>query len=225
LYDVVRPTCNTIPSVVGRQVHIVVENLIWNEGIEAHFARHGVACEDVIAVTRGDFLAFENLPDRGGTHVMVGPDREWTHPLCQRPAGLGRRFLGARDRLGKPSGQANLDKGKRWIAMMESLEDAVKKAEAVKDTEQELEGLVPVKMTVSPNLGIVYSLRFSMDEMSFLREAAESQGMKLSEFIRDVAMKAAAEVQGKPSPRDEALKEARDLVGAAAKALDRIAKP
>jgi hypothetical protein len=109
--------------------------------------------------------------------------------------------------------------------MMESREEARRKAEAVKDTEQELEGLTPVKITISPNLGIVYSLRFSADEMGFLRKAAEIRGVKLSEFIRDVAMAAAAEAQDKPSPRDEALKEARELVGAAARALDKIAKP
>ena len=105
---------------------------------------------------------------------------------------------------------------------MESLDEARRKAEAVKDTEQELEGLIPVKMTVSPNLGIVYSLRLSTDEMSFIRQAAEKRGMKLSEFIREVAMAAASEAQDQPSPRDEALREARDLVGAAAKALDKI---
>ena len=108
--------------------------------------------------------------------------------------------------------------------MMENREEARRKAEAVKDTEQELEGLVPVKMTVSPNLGIVYSLRFSVEEMKVVRDAAKSRGMKLSEFIREGAMNAAAEAQDKPSPRDEALKEARELVGAAAKALDKIAR-
>ena len=107
--------------------------------------------------------------------------------------------------------------------MMESLDEARRKAEAVKGTEQEIEGLTPVKMTVSPNLGIVYSLRFSNDEMKVLREVAASRGMKLSEFIREVAMNAATATQDQPSPRDAALKEARDLVGAAAKALDKIA--
>jgi hypothetical protein len=26
-------------------------------------------------VAKGDFLGFENLPDRGGTHIMAGPDK------------------------------------------------------------------------------------------------------------------------------------------------------
>ena len=109
--------------------------------------------------------------------------------------------------------------------MMESLDDARRKAEAVKDTEQELEGLIPVKMTVSPNLGIVYSLRFSSDEMKVLRDAAKNRGMKLSEFIREVSMDAASQAQDRPSPRDKAVREARDLVGAAAKALDKLVRP
>lgn len=109
--------------------------------------------------------------------------------------------------------------------MTESREEARRKAEAVKDSEQELEGLKPVNMTISPNLGIVYSLRMTADEMLFLRKAAESRGMKLSEFMREAAMNAAAEAQGKPTPRDEALREVREHVGAAARALDRISKP
>ena len=109
--------------------------------------------------------------------------------------------------------------------MMESREEARRKAEAVKDTEQEIEGLVPVRIKVSPNLGIVYSLRFTRDEMKFLREAAEARRIKLSELIREGAMEAAARAQELPSPRDEALKEARDLVGAAARALEKIAQP
>jgi hypothetical protein len=127
--------------------------------------------------------------------------------------------------MGEPVCPKAVGKGQRWTVMMESLEEARRKAEAVKDTEQEIEGLIPVKMTVSPNLGIVYSLRFSTDEMKVLRDAAKSRGMKLSEFIREVAVTAAAEAQDRPTPRDEALKEARDLVGAAAKALDKLARP
>jgi hypothetical protein len=60
--------------VVGRPVSVVVDDLIWDEEIDAHFARHWVSRADVIAVARSEFLGFENLPDRGGTHIMIGPD-------------------------------------------------------------------------------------------------------------------------------------------------------
>jgi hypothetical protein len=109
--------------------------------------------------------------------------------------------------------------------MRESYEEAVRKAEAVKDTEAEIEGLVPVRARIKKNADTIYSLRFTSDEMTFLREAAESRGMKLSELIREGAMGAAARAKKVPTPRDEALKEARDLVGAAAKALDKLARP
>lgn len=107
---------------------------------------------------------------------------------------------------------------------MESLEDAVKKAEAVKDTEQESEGLRPVRARIKKNVvDTIYSHRFTADEMKFLREAAEGRGIKLSELIREGAIDAAAKAQDVPSPREEALKEAREFVGAAAKALEKAA--
>jgi len=109
--------------------------------------------------------------------------------------------------------------------LMETREEARRKQEAVKDTPQELEFLRPVRARIKQPVDTIYSLRLTADEMKALRESAEARGMKLSEFIREAAMNAAAVAQDKPSPRDEALKEARDLVGAAAKALDKITKP
>ncbi len=72
---------------------------------------------------------------------------------------------------------------------MKSREQAVREAESIKDTEQEIEGLTPViAAIISPNLGIVYSLRFSAAEMSLLRDAARERGIKLSELIREGAL-------------------------------------
>ena len=180
--------------------------------------------DDVVAIARSDFLGSKTClieVERTSSSVLTKTDESST----QYPDNLDAGPLGACDRLGKPISPANMGKGKRGTGLMESREEARRKAEAVKDTEQEIEGLIPVKVNISPNLGIVYSLRFTPGEMSFLREAAQRRGMKLSEFIREVAMNAAAQAQDKPTPRDEALKEARELVGAAARALDKIAKP
>jgi hypothetical protein len=55
-------------------MQVVVVDLVWDEEIDAHFARHGVTQDDVVSVARSDFLGFDNLPDRGGTHIIVGPD-------------------------------------------------------------------------------------------------------------------------------------------------------
>jgi hypothetical protein len=109
--------------------------------------------------------------------------------------------------------------------MMKTREELRREAEAIKGTEKEIEGLVPVKAKISPNLEIVYSLRLSEGEMSFIRNAAKRRGIKMSDLVREGAMNAAAEAMDQPSPRDEALKEARELVGAAAKALDKITRP
>ena len=105
---------------------------------------------------------------------------------------------------------------------MKSREQAVREAEAIKDTDQEIEGLTPVNARISPNLGTVYSLRFSAAEMSLLREAARERGIKLSELIREGALASAAQASGRPTPREEAIEEARELVGAAAKVLDKL---
>lgn len=107
---------------------------------------------------------------------------------------------------------------------MKTRDEMRREAEAIKGTELEIEGLIPVEAHISPNLGIVYSLRFSTDEMKVLRDAAKNRGIKLSEFIREGAMTLAAEAQDQPSPRDKAVQEARDLVGAAAKVLDKLAR-
>jgi hypothetical protein len=132
--------------------------------------------------------------------------------------------MGACDWMGKSACAEDLGTRKRWT-MMKTREEMRREAEAIKGTEQEIEGLVPVKARISPNLGIVYSLRLTEAEMSFIRNAAKRRGIKMSDLVREAAMNAAAEAQDKPTPRDEALKEARELVGAAARALDKIAKP
>src|SRR5690606_18962499 len=124
--------------------------------------------------------------------------------------------------MGKPVGSQDLGAGERW--KMKTREELRKEAEAVKGTEKEIEGLIPVKARISPNLQIVYSLRFSEEEMSFIRNAAKRRGIKMSDLIREGAMEAAARAQEGPSPRDEALKEARELVGAAARALEKLAR-
>ena len=131
--------------------------------------------------------------------------------------------MGACYGVGEPPCPENLGKGKGWT-VMKTRDEMRREAEAIKGTELEIEGLIPVEANISPNLGIVYSLRFSTDEMKVLRDAAKNRGMKLSEFIREVAMAAASEAQDQPSPRDKAVQEARDLVGAAAKALDKLAR-
>ena len=60
---------------VGEPVPIHVDELTWDDEIDAPLARHQVSQDDVVAVTKSDFLSFNNLPDRGGTQIMIGPDK------------------------------------------------------------------------------------------------------------------------------------------------------
>jgi uncharacterized protein (DUF1778 family) len=74
---------------------------------------------------------------------------------------------------------------------MESYDEIVKEIEKLKGSEQEMEGLVPVKALVSPNPGVVYSLRLSRDEMNRISEGAKRSGLKVSAFLRMAALAAA----------------------------------
>jgi hypothetical protein len=53
-----------------------IEILSWefDEENTEHLARHDVAPEDVLSVWSGSPAFFVNLPDRSGTHIMVGED-------------------------------------------------------------------------------------------------------------------------------------------------------
>ena len=59
---------------VGEQVELDIETLTWNALIEEHFARHHVTHENVMAVLNNRPLVYENLPERGGSHLMIGRD-------------------------------------------------------------------------------------------------------------------------------------------------------
>src|SRR5687768_18561375 len=76
---------------------------------------------------------------------------------------------------------------------MKNYEDMVREAEEFKDTERELEGLVPVKARVANPVRHVYSVRMSGKELTEIGRAADSRGMTISEFMRQAAM---AAVQG-----------------------------
>ena len=74
---------------------------------------------------------------------------------------------------------------------MKSYEEMAREAEAVKDTEAELEGLVPVKARVSKDPRSVYSVRLRFGELSEIMKAAEAKGLTVSEFMRQASLAAA----------------------------------
>lgn len=74
---------------------------------------------------------------------------------------------------------------------MKSYEEMVREAEAVKDTERELEGLVPVKARVAKNPRAVYSVRLSFPELTEISEAAKQNDLTVSDFMRQASLAAA----------------------------------
>ena len=74
---------------------------------------------------------------------------------------------------------------------MKSYEEMVREAEAVKDTEREIEGLVPVKARVSRPVRAVYSVRMNSAELTEISEAAKQNDMTVSDFMRQASLAAA----------------------------------
>ena len=59
---------------VGEPAEIDVVELEITDENAGHLARHGVTRENVLDVLRQAPRFFHNLADRGGSHVMIGPD-------------------------------------------------------------------------------------------------------------------------------------------------------
>jgi len=106
--------------------------------------------------------------------------------------------------------------------MKESNEDIARRYDKAIAEGREGEGLVSVKAHVKSNADVVYSSRFSRDEIAVVRQAAQKQGLAPTAFIRRAALAAAAETLDlKSADRVEALQDvkakARDLAEAAGK--------
>ena len=74
---------------------------------------------------------------------------------------------------------------------MNKREQMVADAERVKDTEEELTGLIPVKARVAKERKTVRSVRMSPSEYKVIWEAAQAKGLETGEFIRTAALAAA----------------------------------
>ena len=75
--------------------------------------------------------------------------------------------------------------------MNKSYEEMVREAESVKDTEAEIEGLVPVKARVAKPVRAVYSVRMTSQELTEISKAAKQRGMTVSDFMRQASLSAA----------------------------------
>jgi len=55
-------------------IDLDVDSLEWDERNLTHVAQHGVTREEIETVLANAPQFFANLPERSGTHVMIGPD-------------------------------------------------------------------------------------------------------------------------------------------------------
>ena len=76
---------------------------------------------------------------------------------------------------------------------MKRYDEMVREAESAKDTDAELEGLTPVQARVSPEPGIVFSVRMSGEDFKVIQDAARARELKVGPFIRLAALAAASE--------------------------------
>jgi uncharacterized protein (DUF1778 family) len=73
---------------------------------------------------------------------------------------------------------------------VKNYEEMVREAEAVKDTEKEIEGLIPVRARLAKPVRHVFSLRMSAQEITEIFEAAKQRGMTMSDFMRQASLAA-----------------------------------
>jgi uncharacterized protein (DUF1778 family) len=98
---------------------------------------------------------------------------------------------------------------------MKSYEEMIREAEEVKDTERELEGLVPVKARVAKPVRAVYSVRMSSAELTEISVAAKNRGLTVSDFMRRASLAAAQGELGLDAGKREA-----DVLAVREKALE-----
>ncbi|HLG11040.1 MAG TPA: hypothetical protein VI876_04705 [Dehalococcoidia bacterium] len=87
---------------------------------------------------------------------------------------------------------------------MKSYQEMAREAEEVKDSERELEGLVPVKARVAKTPRAVYSVRLSFPELTEITQAAKQRDMTVSDFMRQASLSASQGYLGLDAGRQEA---------------------
>ncbi|MPZ48378.1 MAG: hypothetical protein GEU75_03540 [Dehalococcoidia bacterium] len=106
--------------------------------------------------------------------------------------------------------------------MQESTDDIARRYDKMIEEKTEGESLVSIKARVKKNADVVYSTRYSKDEIALIRKAAQKRGLPPSAFIRTAALAAAAGELDLAAARkvavvQEVQAKARDLAEAASK--------
>jgi hypothetical protein len=74
---------------------------------------------------------------------------------------------------------------------MKTYDDIANDYDEKKASGKEFEGLVPVPAKVKRNADIVYSVRFTQEEILAIDRKAQARGLKTSAFVREAALKEA----------------------------------
>ncbi len=102
-------------------------------------------------------------------------------------------------------------------------EEIIRYYEDLKAQGKLYDNLVPVKARVSKNLGIVFSVRFTPEDLDAIEDAAKARGMTISDFIRKAAMGAVAGgEQLAAGEKATALEEVRERVRELSEAVSRL---
>jgi hypothetical protein len=107
--------------------------------------------------------------------------------------------------------------------MTESEEETIRHYEELRRQGKELDNLVPVKARVSPDAGIVFSIRFSGDEFRKIEDKAKEKRMKVSAFIRTAALSAAVgDLDLKAGEHQSTVQDVRKKARELAKSVERL---
>ena len=106
--------------------------------------------------------------------------------------------------------------------MKKSYEDMAREADEVKDTEREIEGLVPVRnRSTAKEARAVFAVRLSQSEMEIIQAAAGRAKRSIGDFMRAAALAASeGEIRPPMEQRAATVAEVRDKI----RELEAVAK-
>jgi len=178
---------------VGEPEDIDVEELEFDEHNISHLAQHGVSREAVEEVQRNAPRYFRNLPDRSGSHVMIGPDENSKFLLVVlRPPATTRRW---RPVTAWPLGRRGprlYDRSAPNMTERITDEEIIRYYEDLKAKGHLFDNLVEVKAKVSKNPRSIWSLPLMPGELTEIERAAKAHKVSISDFIRKAALSAVA---------------------------------
>lgn len=152
-----------------------IDDLLFDDGNEAKFARHNVKVAEVLEVYDHRPVFFENASNRSATHVMIGPTYAGTH-APDPDSSAGTRSLATGHR----------------IRTISSTSSQVPEAAAMTDPDEDVQLGAEVEARRRPGSAIV-AVRVSSPLLGRIQTFAESHRMTVSDVLRQGAEALVAE--------------------------------